>query len=194
MMSQSLPPTVQDAEKADLCPEVLRICCNLLQGFRGRSEQQTVHLTLVLEGQGSQRLWQSKHDMEILALQEFALTLFQPLGSGQGLAFGAMPIGAGVIGVAFVPALVTALQMAAEGGRATQFDGTQYTLLPSGQRCSVRVAELVAMRTYNIGYFEGRPHGRGAAYCCGGVTGAGSRSRGLVVAQTFVWPDEGNER
>jgi len=64
------------AEKADLCSEVLQICCNLLQGFRGRSEQQTVHLALVLKGQCSQWLWQSEHDMEILALQEFALTLF----------------------------------------------------------------------------------------------------------------------
>ena len=165
-MSQSLPPTVQDAEKADLCSEVLRVCCNLLQGFRGRSEQQTVHLTLVLEGQGSQRLWQSKHDMEILALQEFALTLFQLLGSGQGLAFGAMPVGAGVIGVAFVSALVTALQMAAEGRGAAQFDGTQYTLLPRGQRGGVRAAKLVTLRTHNISDFERRPHGEAAAYFC----------------------------
>ena len=109
--------------------------------------------------------------MEILALQEFALPLLQPLGSGQGLAFGAMPIGAGVIGVAFVPALVTALQMAAEGRGAAQFDGTQYTLLPRGQRGGVRAAKLVAMRTHNIGDFEGRPHGEAAAYFCGWVTG-----------------------
>ena len=83
-------------------------------------------------------------------------------------------------------ALVTALQMAAQGRGATQFDGTQNTLLPSRQRGGVRVAELVAMRTHNIGDFEGWPHGRAVAYFCGWATGEGSRSKGLVVAQTFV--------
>lgn len=76
--------------------------------------------------------------------------------------------------------------MAAEGRSATQFDGTQYALLPRGQRCGVRAAKLVAMRTHDIGDFERRPHGEAAAYFGGWVTGEGSRSKGLVVAQTFV--------
>ena len=37
--SESLPPRVQDAEKADLRPEVSGICCDLLQGFRRSPEQ-----------------------------------------------------------------------------------------------------------------------------------------------------------
>jgi hypothetical protein len=64
----------------------------------------------------------------------------------------------GVIGVAFVPASVTAFQMAAQFGCATQFYGAQYALLPRRQRCGVRVAKLLAMRTHNIGDFECRPH------------------------------------
>jgi hypothetical protein len=36
---ESLPPSVQDAEEADLRPEVLGICCDLLQGFRRGPEQ-----------------------------------------------------------------------------------------------------------------------------------------------------------
>ena len=68
-----------------------------------------------------------------------------------------MPIRA-VISIAFVPALVTAFQMATQFGCATQFYGAQYALLPRRQRCGVRVAKLVAMRTHNIGDFECRPH------------------------------------
>jgi hypothetical protein len=36
---ESLPPSVQDAEKADLRPEVLGICCDLLESFRRSPEQ-----------------------------------------------------------------------------------------------------------------------------------------------------------
>jgi hypothetical protein len=61
--------------------------------------------------------------MKILALQEFGLTLCQPLGSGQGLALGAMPVRAGVVCIPFVAALVTLLEMAAERRCAAQFDG-----------------------------------------------------------------------
>ncbi len=48
--------------------------------------------------------------------------------------------------------------MAAQFGCATQFYGAQYALLPRRQRCGVRVAKLLAMRTHNIGDFECRPH------------------------------------
>ena len=69
-----------------------------------------------------------------------------------------MPIGTRVISIAFVLALVTAFQMAAQFGCATQFYGAQYALLPSRQSCGVRVAKLLAMRTHNIGEFQCRPH------------------------------------
>jgi hypothetical protein len=96
--------------------------------------------------------------MEIGRRQQFGLALFEPLGSGQGLALGAMPIRTGVVGIPFVPALVTSFQMAAQFGCAAQFYGAQYALLPRRQRCGVRVAKLLAMRTHNIGDFECRPH------------------------------------
>jgi hypothetical protein len=69
-----------------------------------------------------------------------------------------MPIRTGVIGVAFLPALVTAFQMAAQRRGAAQFYGAQYAFLPRRQRGGVRVAKLLAMRTHNIGDFECRPH------------------------------------
>ncbi len=83
-------------------------------------------------------------------VQYALLPVHSPLGN--------TPHNTGVIGVAFVPALVTAFQMAAQCGCATQFYGAQYALLPRRQRCGVRVAKLLAMRTHNIGDFQCRSH------------------------------------
>jgi hypothetical protein len=82
MKIEGLSPRVQDAEKADLRPQVLRIRRNRLQGIGGSPKQQIVHLAFVLEGQRGQFVGQGKHDMEILALQEFGLPLLQPFGPG----------------------------------------------------------------------------------------------------------------
>ena len=110
--------------------------------------------------------------MEIGRRQQFGLALFEPLGSGQGLALGTMPIRTRVIGIAFVSALVTAFQMAAQRGCATQFYGAQYALLPRRQSGGVRVAKLLAMRTHNIGEFQCRPHKKSwATYLGGSITG-----------------------
>ena len=68
MEIEGLPPRVQDAEKADLRPQMFWICRNRLQGIGSSPKQQIVHGAFVLEGQRGQFRWQGKHDMEILAL------------------------------------------------------------------------------------------------------------------------------
>jgi hypothetical protein len=73
--------------------------------------------------------------------------------------------------MAFVPALVTTFQMAAQRGCATQFYGAQDALLPGRQRGGVRAAKLVAMRTHNIGDFQCRSHKKLATYFEGSLTG-----------------------
>jgi hypothetical protein len=100
--------------------------------------------------------------MKILARQEFGLAFFQPLRAGQGLALGTMSIGARVVCVPLVAALVTSFQMTAERRGATQFDRAQYPLLLRRQRSSMRLAKLVAMSAHDIGDFQGRPHGAAA--------------------------------
>jgi hypothetical protein len=96
--------------------------------------------------------------MKILAGQEFGLTFLQPLGSGQGLALGTMSVGARVVCVSFVAALVTSFQVTAERRGATQLDRAQYPLLPRGQRSGMCLAKLVAVGTHDIGDFQRRPH------------------------------------
>ena len=45
---ERLPPSVQNAEKADLRAQVLGICRDRLQGLGGRSKQEAVHLPFVV--------------------------------------------------------------------------------------------------------------------------------------------------
>jgi hypothetical protein len=96
--------------------------------------------------------------MKIFTLQQLGLTFCQPIGSGQGLTLGAMAVGAGVVCVPFVIALVTAFQMATERRGTAPFDGTQHPLLHPGQRFGMCLAKLVAMGAYDVGDFECRPH------------------------------------
>jgi hypothetical protein len=100
--------------------------------------------------------------MKIFARQEFGLTLLQPLRSGQGLALGTMPIGARVVCIPFVAALITSFQMTAQRRGATQFDRAQHSLLLRGQRSSMCLAKLVAVRAHDIGDFQNRPHAEAA--------------------------------
>ena len=69
-----------------------------------------------------------------------------------------MAVGARVICVPFVAALVAALEMPAESRRAAAFDGMQHALLPDGQRCGMRSAKVVAVGAHNVGDFQCRPH------------------------------------
>jgi hypothetical protein len=151
---------VENAEKADLRAQVLRICRDRLQGLGCRSEQQIVHLPFVLQAQLGEGFWQRKDDMKIFARQEFSLTFFQPRCSGQRLTLGAMAIRTGVVRVSFVAALITSFQVTAEGRCATQFDRAHHPLLPCGQRGSVRLVKLGAVGAHDIGDFQRWPHWR----------------------------------
>jgi hypothetical protein len=52
-------------------------------------------------------LLDSKDHVKIANLQEFRLAVFEPFGARQGLAFGAMPIAAAVVAIAFLATLIT---------------------------------------------------------------------------------------
>src|ERR1700719_324560 len=54
MKVERLSPGMQDAEKADLRSQVLRIGGHRLQGIGGRSKQKIVHQAFVLERPGGQ--------------------------------------------------------------------------------------------------------------------------------------------
>jgi hypothetical protein len=154
MMGESLSPRVQDTEEADLRTQMFRISGDGLERFRGSPEQQTVHLAFVLESQRREWFGQGEDHMEVVARQQLCLALFQPAGSRHSLTLWAVPIRAGVVGVAFMAALVTSFEMASQCRRPAGFDGAQNAPLCRRQRGGMRLAKLVAMGAHDVRDFE----------------------------------------
>jgi hypothetical protein len=98
--------------------------------------------------------------MEILGVEELGLTILDPLGPCQGLAFWAMAVAAGVVGNALVLALIALFQVAAEAGGPTQFDGTHDAALGRGERSCMLFTIGFAITTQHVGDFQpGTVHG-----------------------------------
>ena len=112
-MEQVLAPGMDYGEKADLSAQVLGISGDGEQGLRRSPEQNAIEFPLVLIGNGCNLFWHGEDHVEVLGVQEFGSAILEPLSPGERLAFWAVPIRAGVIGVALMAALITLLQVTA---------------------------------------------------------------------------------
>ena len=65
MELQVLPPTVQDAEEANLGPKPLRVGSYFEQSVGGCAEQQTVDGLLIVEREPGQLMWQREDHVEV---------------------------------------------------------------------------------------------------------------------------------
>src|SRR2546430_13586194 len=97
MQQKVLSPGVQNANHADLCPQVLGIGRDLQQGLRAGSEQQVVEQTRVVQGQHIEFMGNSEHNMEVAGGEELSLMSRQPTLARLRLALGAVPISARVV-------------------------------------------------------------------------------------------------
>ena len=97
MSKQILSPGVKHGEEADLGAQMFRIGGNGRQGFSGGSEEDAVHQILVLISDRGDGYWKSKDDVKVLAVQNFGFSFFNPLGTSERLALGAVPIAATVV-------------------------------------------------------------------------------------------------
>ena len=96
-----------------LAPRVPAIDGDGAQGLGGGVEQDVVDDGFVLEGDGGQLLRNSKHDVEIFAVEQLGLALLEPLRARQGLTLGAVPIAAAVESVALITAGLALLEVTA---------------------------------------------------------------------------------
>jgi hypothetical protein len=113
-----------------------------------------------LVSDGGNLFRQSKDDMEVLGVEEFRLTILDPLGARQALALWAMPVSARVVTNAFVGALIAVFPVTAEGGCPAQFDGTHDPALPGGQGGSMLFPIGFTVATQHVGDFQfGTIHG-----------------------------------
>jgi hypothetical protein len=128
---------VEDGEKADLSTQVLGISGDGEQGLRSGSKQYAVELPLILIGNCCNLFWYSEYHVEVLGVQELGLAILEPLSPGEGLAFWAVAIRAGVIRVALMAAMVTLFQMAAENSSPADLDRSHDTALRHRHRSAV---------------------------------------------------------
>ncbi len=98
MVVQLLTPGVEDRQKANVGPEMLRIPRDGDEGLGDRLEEEGIEEAGVVEGEAIERVGQGKDHMEVRHREEFALPRSQPGGLGRALTLGTVPIPTGVIG------------------------------------------------------------------------------------------------
>ena len=94
MKKQSLTPTVEYSKKADLGTQVLGIGSDGGQGLGGGTEENVVDGPLVLQGDVGNLFRHCKDNVKIGNVEKLGLSVLNPLGARQGLAFGTVTIGA----------------------------------------------------------------------------------------------------
>jgi hypothetical protein len=122
MVLEVLAPCMQDGSDADVGTEVLAIGGNRGQGLGRSFKQQSIDLGLVLVGHRADRGRKREHHMKIRHREKLSFVHRKPCHRSRPLAFGAVPIPAGIIGDARVRTVLAALDMTAEGGSATNLD------------------------------------------------------------------------
>jgi hypothetical protein len=74
---------VEDPKKADLCAQVCGVGGDRAQNFGSRAEHDVIDFRLVLVGDAGDLLRHGEDNMKIFGVEEFRLTVFQPLGAGE---------------------------------------------------------------------------------------------------------------
>ena len=163
VMLQGLTPGVEHSDKTDLGAEVLPVASDPAQRLRRRPEQDRVDRLLVLEGDLGRRRWDCEDDVEIRDRQELGLPGRQPRGAGAALALRAMPVAAGIVGVADKAAVGAALGMAAQRRCPTQRDGAHHPPLDTAQVTVMQAPIGVTMAAEDIRHFPcSRHHAAGS--------------------------------
>ena len=121
-MRQCRAPGVEHGGDADARCEMARIGGDGQHGLRGRPEQQVVDHGLVLGCDVGDLGRQREHDVEVADRQQVGLARFQPFACSRSLALWTVPVAAAVVRDAAVAAVLTALDVAAEGDGAAGLD------------------------------------------------------------------------
>jgi hypothetical protein len=156
VMEQVRAPSMEHGEKSNLSAKVLGISSDGEQGLRRGSEQDAIELSLVLIGNGCNLFWYGEDHVEVLGLQKLGLAIREPLSPSERLAFGTVAIGAGVVSVALMAALVTLLQMATENSSPADLDCTHDATLRQRHQSAIVQAITCAVAAEYIRYFEPR--------------------------------------
>jgi hypothetical protein len=153
VMQEILPPGVQHTEEADLGAEMLGIHCDGAQGLRRRPEQDIVDHGLVLERDGGDQVRHREHHVEVGHVEQFRLTVLEPLGASETLALRAVSIATRVVGDTLMAAAVAALDVTAESCAAATLD-RDHGAPPGGGQRAMLITKSRAEVAEDIRHFQ----------------------------------------
>ena len=161
VMDERLVPGVEDGEEADLGAEMAGVGRDRAQRVGDGPEEQTVDDGLLLGGDLGDRRGHGEDDVEVLGGQQVRAAPFEPLGAGQRLAGRTVAVATRVVPDAPMAAMVTLLDVTAEGGGAALLDGRHHTTLRRGESGPDLGPEGVAVAAEDLRHRErGAWHGR----------------------------------
>ena len=143
MKEQILSPTVEHGKEADLGTEMFGIGSDGGKGFGRGSEQDAVDDIFVLVSHGGDRFGEGEDDMKIRSRENFRFSFFDPFGTRQGLALGAMSVAAAIVSVTLVRTAVAVLEMTTQGRRPAHLDRGHDASLCRGERRTMLLAICV---------------------------------------------------
>src|SRR5208283_611287 len=161
VMQQVLSPRMSHTEEADLRSQMLRIGGDPAQRLRRRTEQDIVDHGLVLERDGGDQIRHGEHDVEVGHIEQFCLTVFEPLGACETLALRTIPVSTRIVGHALMAAIAALLDVTAKGSGAAPLDRSHGVPPRCGQRRAMPITESRAEVAEHIRHLQPRvAHGR----------------------------------
>jgi len=154
VVHQVLSPGVQHGQEADLRAQMLGVGGDAAQCLRRRPEQDVVDHDLVLEGDDGDLVRHGEHDVEVRHVQQFCLTVREPLGACETLALGAVPAAARVVGDTLMAAIAAPLDVTAKGRGAAVLDRRHGATPRRRQRRAMLVTESLAEVAEHIRHFQ----------------------------------------
>jgi hypothetical protein len=163
MVGHCRAPAVEYGGGADASAEVLGVGGDREQRFGRRAEQEVVDHRLVLVGDRGDLSGQGEDDVEIADRQQIGLARREPIRRCRALTFWTMAIAARVVSDAAVAAILAALDMPTESGRAALFDRRHDLELTQAHMPGIGSAPVGSMAMKDVGDLQPRAaHGRPA--------------------------------
>ena len=156
MKNQGLSPTMQYSKEADFSSQMLGIGSNSGQSLGCGTKQNVVDDLFVLVSDGSDLLGDGEDDMEIVCREDFGGSLFNPCGTRERLALGAVAICAAVVARPLVITGVAAFEMPAKGCGTTHLDRSHDTPLCHRERPIMLLTIGFAVAAEDVRHFQQR--------------------------------------
>ena len=142
--------------EADAGAEMARIGRDGQHRLGGGAQEQIIDHRLVLPGDVGHPGRQREHDVEIAHRQQVGLARGEPVPCRGALTLGAVPIATGIVGDADLAAILTGLDMAAEGCGAAGLDRRHHLELAETEMAGLGRTPGGAMTMEDIGDLQRR--------------------------------------